>query len=71
MVLEYTEAALNDLEQIMDYYVRSFGPPSALKVYRQIQKCLLSFTVQIRMKAKHIFIILLIPSRTIPICFPI
>lgn len=38
MVVEYTEAALIDLENIVGYYAEVFGKNSALKVYKQIKK---------------------------------
>lgn len=37
MKIEYLEAAVHDLDNIMDYYYDQFGLDSALKVYTQIK----------------------------------
>lgn len=38
MKIEYLEAAVADLDIIMDYYYELFGIESAMKVYGQIRK---------------------------------
>ncbi len=37
MKVEYLEAAVSDLDNIMDYYFDQFGMESAMKVYEQIK----------------------------------
>ena len=37
MKIEYLEAAMHDLDSIMDYYYGQFGLESAMKVYDQIK----------------------------------
>lgn len=37
MRIEYLEAAVSDLDNIMDYYFDQFGIESAMKVYGQIK----------------------------------
>lgn len=37
MKIEYLEAAVSDLDNIMDYYFARFGIESAMKVYDQIK----------------------------------
>lgn len=37
MKIEYLEAAVSDLDNIMDYYYGQFGIDSAMKVYEQIR----------------------------------
>lgn len=38
MKIEYLEAAVSDLDNIMDYYFDRFGIVSAMKVYEQIKE---------------------------------
>ena len=38
MKVEYLEAAVSDLDNIMDYYFDRFGIESAMKVYEQIKR---------------------------------
>lgn len=37
MKIEYLEAAVSDLDNIMDYYYGRFGIESAMKVYEQVR----------------------------------
>ena len=38
MRIEYLEAAVSDLDNIMDYYFDRFGIESAMKVYEHIKR---------------------------------